>query len=287
MLPQPQFIIVAPNGARRTIADHPALPIGASALAKTAEQCLVAGAAMIHVHVHDDDAVHVLDPERYSDATRAIQNAVGNELIVQITTEAVGRYTAEDQMQLVRDLCPEAVSIALCEILPVDADPSAVSEFFKFMAFLHANRILPQLILYSSQDVERLISLARFGAFPWGIENTPVLFVLGRYKPAQHAAPSDIAAFSYVSTFENWALCAFGPQEAKCTSAALGLGGSARVGFENNLHLPNGNIAPDNAALVALLAQSAKQQNITLSTADQIRQHWHSIRKMVQPSVTE
>lgn len=45
----PVAIAVAPNGGRRTKADHPAVPMTPDELAATAADCLAAGAAMIHV----------------------------------------------------------------------------------------------------------------------------------------------------------------------------------------------------------------------------------------------
>lgn len=51
-----------------------------------------------------------------------------------------------------------------------------------------------------------------------------------------------------------WSVCAFGSTEASCMLAAAEQGGHARVGFENNMQLPNGKVAKDNAALVAEVA---------------------------------
>ena len=45
-----------------------------------------------------------------------------------------------------------------------------------------------------------------------------------------------------------------------------------RVGFENNLLLNNGQIAPDNAALVRQVADSARVLGRSLYTAQQVRQ---------------
>jgi len=53
--------------------------------------------------------------------------------------------------------------------------------------------------------------------------------------------------------------------------ATAALGAHLRVGFENYLHLPDGNIAPDNAALVALAAQGANLPGRLLGTADDLR----------------
>jgi uncharacterized protein (DUF849 family) len=50
---EPASIMVAPNGARRTKQDHPALPMNAAETARCAAACHAAGAAMIHVHVRD------------------------------------------------------------------------------------------------------------------------------------------------------------------------------------------------------------------------------------------
>jgi uncharacterized protein (DUF849 family) len=56
--------------------------------------------------------------------------------------------------------------------------------------------------------------------------------------------------------------------------AAAALGGHARVGFENNLLLKNGQVAPDNAALVAQAAEAARSLGRPLATARDIRQRF-------------
>ena len=58
-------VTVAPNGGRKTKADHPALPLTADELARTAAECLERGASMIHLHVRDAEGRHSLDPEAY------------------------------------------------------------------------------------------------------------------------------------------------------------------------------------------------------------------------------
>src|SRR5688572_22904819 len=116
--PAVRAIAVAPNGGRRGKADHPALPIGPRELASTAAACLEAGAAMIHVHVRDRDGGHLLDADAYRETTNAIRDAVGERLVIQVTSESVGRYQPAEQMAVVRATRPEAVSLALRELVP-------------------------------------------------------------------------------------------------------------------------------------------------------------------------
>ena len=90
-------LMIAPNGARRTTADHPALPVTAAGLAGTARACQREGATAIHLHVRDDTQRHSLDPDRYRDAMAAVAEQAP-QLGLQITTESAGRYQPADPL---------------------------------------------------------------------------------------------------------------------------------------------------------------------------------------------
>lgn len=264
---QPLFVAVAPNGARKTKEHHPALPITPEELASTAESCQAAGACMIHLHVRDDDGAHSLDPGRYREAMAAIRDACGEKMVIQVTTEAVGRYSPPEQMACIRDLVPEAASFAIREVVP---DAEAEVEARRFFFWAQEAGIQPQFILYSAEDVARFEDLVSRGVLPPGPHF--LLFVLGRYSEGQISAPADLLPFLAANRFQNpWSLCAFGPKEAACAIAGAALGGHARVGFENNLLLPDGSRAPDNAALVETVARGAAAIGRPLGTAAQLR----------------
>jgi uncharacterized protein (DUF849 family) len=254
----PAILSVAPNGARKTRADHPALPITPDELALAAKSCRDAGASLLHLHVRDEQERHSLDADRYRAAAAAIRAAVGNDLILQMTSEAAGVYQAERQRAMVEALAPEAVSLGLRELLP--AEPSAEQEavFAHFLAWCRQAGILVQFILYDAADYARLERLQARGIVPPG--RLAVLFVLGRYTKDMQSDPSDLAPFIEAGgSAQLWSVCAFGRREADCAAAALAVGGHVRVGFENNLHLADGSLAPDNAALVRQAAAIARE----------------------------
>ncbi len=242
------MIMVAPNGARRTKVDHPLLPIDAGELAAEAQACFDAGAGAIHLHVRDGDDRHVLDARRYLEAVAAIRAQVGDQMVVQITTEAVGIYSADEQMACVRAVKPQAVSMALKEIIPDGTSSDKVREFFYW---LQKEKIAPQFILYGASEVVRFFELQSQGIIPFA--KPFLLFVLGRYTKDQQSDPHDLNPFlaALAGRAAHWAMCAFGSREAECAVYAAKKGGHVRVGFENNLVLPDGNIAPSNSALVA------------------------------------
>ncbi len=265
------MIMAAPNGARRTKAHHPALPMTAGELAITARECLNAGASAIHLHVRDDDGEHCLDAGRYREAIQELRREVGERLLIQVTTEAVGRYRPDEQMAVVREVRPEAVSVGLNELVPDPAHERAAAAFYAWAA---EEGISVQHILYSADDVARFHDLRARGVLPGGPSGAPaagrpfVLCVLGRYAADRQSKPADLLPFVQAGLDGLvWSVCAFGRREAACAVLAATLGGHARVGFENNLHLPDGSVAPDNAALVAAVASGAPATGRPLADA--------------------
>jgi 3-keto-5-aminohexanoate cleavage enzyme len=250
----PLVVTAAPNGARRTKADHPNLPVTPAEIAREAELCCAAGATILHVHVRDHVGRHSLDPDLYRAAIDAVRQKLGESIVVQITTEAVGRYSPAEQMAAVRALRPEAASIALAELIP---DGEEADQAAEFLDWLRRERIAPQYILYAPDEVARFHDLRGRGVIP---QRRPfVLFVLGRYAERAEAQPRDLLPFLAAHDVEcPWAACAFGRREAACVLTAAGLGGHARVGFENNLWLADGGLAASTAQLVEQVAAGAR-----------------------------
>ncbi|HGG05258.1 MAG TPA: 3-keto-5-aminohexanoate cleavage protein [Aliiroseovarius sp.] len=247
------MVIAAPNGARRLKADHPNLPLTIPEIAAEAERCQRAGAAILHLHVRDSQGAHSLDPGLYREAMDEVSR-VAPSLLVQITTEAAGRFDLSDQIACVQALRPKAVSVAWREFAPEDN-----ADARRFYAWAAETGLHIQHILYSPDEV------ARFTAY--GLENQSVLLVLGTYA-GTHANPGDLPAYlANLHGVHDFTTCAFGPREHAVSLAAIAAGGHARVGFENNLLLQDGSHAETTAALVA-------QFDMPLARPDDARRFW-------------
>lgn len=264
----PVALAVAPNGGRKTKADHSALPIGPDDLADTAVDCLAEGAAMIHVHVRKSDGSHLLDAKAYKDVIAAMGKRVGSRILVQMTSEALGIYSPEEQIEVVKAVRPEAVSLAFRELVRDDKD---LPGFLDLMTWMKRESVLPQIILYAPEDAQKLDALRQRGDLPFA--DVPVLYVLGRYTTSQTSRPSDLLPFLEPGqpAFQNWSVCAFGQYETACLTGAALLGGHCRTGFENNTILPSGREAASNAELVEALAGSLKGLGLNLQDADGLR----------------
>ncbi|MEX0300249.1 MAG: 3-keto-5-aminohexanoate cleavage protein [Kordiimonas sp.] len=263
---EPFILMCAPNGARRTKEDHVRLPITPSEIADCAVEIYEAGASIIHLHVRSELGEHSLAPEHYRSAMQAIKAKLGSKLLVQITTEAVGRYSRFEQMAVVKDLKPEAVSIALREICPTENE---VIEKGSFWDWMQRENIFPQIILYDQQDILRFLELREQGVF--GAQNLFVLCVLGRNGPVVLNEMEKFAS-ALSNPGISWAVCGFGKSEHDLPLKAASLGGHVRVGFENNVWRPDGVLADNNAELISVAKKQVEAQGHVLATANDVRE---------------
>ena len=261
------LLMVAPNGARKTKKDHSGLPITPEELAAEARACLEAGAAAIHLHVRNGEGRHSLEPADYLPAIAAVREAAP-DMVVQITTEAVGRYGPAEQMACVRAVVPEAASLALRELAP-DDERETLERLRGFLRWMQVMDISPQFILYAPEEVERFLRLRSEGVIAF--ERPFLLFVLGRHSAEGTSRPEELDPFveALGDASAEWAVCAFGPQEAEIALHAARLGGHARIGFENNDRLPDGSVAQSNADLVRAVRALLDERGYSLmSPAD-------------------
>lgn len=256
--------MVAPNGARRKKVDHPQIPVTIDEIVDVAMACQLAGADGLHAHVRNAEEQHVLDAGLYNELLREL-NVKAPNLLVQITTEAVGKYSPAEQRALVAQVRPKAVSVGLAEMTSeLVNEQSDVRAFYYDQA---AADTAVQHILYDTDQVRSFFDLVDKGVIP----EVPhqLLFVLGRYAKNQESVPNDLVKFLEVIAARgkeqiDWAVCAFGKGETNCLLAAHNAGGKIRIGFENSLWHANGDLAQSNVERVENIVEhlNATTRNI-------------------------
>ncbi|MEM1376023.1 MAG: 3-keto-5-aminohexanoate cleavage protein [Pseudomonadota bacterium] len=267
----PCTIMVAPNGARRTKADHPNLPITESEIVDAVEAAWDAGAHAAHIHVRDEGGRHVLDARRYLSLISALRRRCGDALITQITTEAVDRYAPSQQRALVREVKPEAVSIALRELFSKSDEQH---ENYEFLQWAYEKHIAIQWIIYDQAELKLIAAMINAGVVP---RDAQLLFVLGRYSVGQRSQASDLLPFLTAVQLlpalaaTRWTVCAFGQGETECLATAVAFGGNARVGFENSILNADGSVAQSNAERVNAIVQLADGMGVPLATRNEAR----------------
>ncbi len=266
-LPLPLLIAVAPTGAHKSKADHEALPMEPREIAVTAARCRLAGAGLLHLHVRDERGEHSLSPARYREALQAVRTVAGRELLVQISTEACGRYSLDQQMATVRNLKVDAASYALREFFAGEVVDPRVVEFFAWVTGLGVGG---QFTLYTPAEQARLQGLVARRVLP--VSRPHALFVLPRHGASQQSDPGELHAFLQGwPTDWPWSVCADGPSELAVADLAIRLGGHVRVGFEHNLYEVDGSLLDNNETRVRQVAELAARAGRPLATPSQVQ----------------
>lgn len=236
-----RLIQAALNGAR-TPADHPAIPVSTQALARDAAAAVEAGAGALHVHPRRSDGRESLDADTIATTLRAIRSAVpgvpvGVSTGLWIAPGGDARHAAIAEWTEV----PDYVSLNLCE-----PDAPQIAEIVR------ARGIGIEAGIWSRADLERLF------AMPWAGAVTRVLIEVNEQDVREAQAVFDDIAEGLARAggalgrpiLSHGLDAAFWPIAERARAA----GHDLRVGLEDVLHLPDGTLAPDNAALVRALA---------------------------------
>ena len=240
------LLTVAPNGARKTKADLPIIPLTAEEIGKDARACQQAGASMIHLHVRNAKGEHSLDSALYKAAIEQIQAQTEESLFIQVTSEAVGKYSPDEQFEMIHQLKPQGVSIGLREIK--HADELEINAHFNWM---RDNDVFPQLILYNQHDLQLYKRWLEEGVL---VGNAyPLLFVIGKHQ-VEGVFDKSVLQDKLEMSASSWMVCAFGTQEYSVGKLATKLGGHVRLGFENNHLLDDGSSAKNNAEIIMQMA---------------------------------
>ena len=197
--------MVAPNGARPMKKDHAAVPITINEIVKTGEACFKAGAEAIHFHTRNNKGEHVLDSGLCKETLSELQKKVP-KMHLQITTEAIGKYSPEEMRKLAYDVMPPGISIGIREMIPSRLPKS---EDIKIYQKLTEAGTKIQHICYEPEDIDLLSNLltqckiSRDGVW--------CMFVIGHYT-GKISNPKKISLFTQ-KIRENefnadWAVCA-------------------------------------------------------------------------------
>ena len=110
-------LMVAPNGARPMKKDHEAVPLTINEIVNTGKACFEAGAEAIHFHTRNNKGEHVLDSGLCKETLSELQKKVP-KMHLQITTEAIGKYSPEEMRKLAYEVMPPGISIGVREMIP-------------------------------------------------------------------------------------------------------------------------------------------------------------------------
>jgi 3-keto-5-aminohexanoate cleavage enzyme len=264
------LITVAPTGAESSKAAVPALPVTLDELVATAKECEALGAAIIHVHIRDDDARPTLDQGRLRATVAALRQST--DLIVQLSSG--GAVTdPEDARLAVLDAGPEMAS---CTMGTVNFGDDVFLNRWAFIVDLHTRMqergIVPEYEIFDLGQLTTLQRLLGRHGLPVGghVHVDLVMGVPGGMPGTPEALVACVAAIRDLPEGTTFSATGIGRSTLPVMLSSLAAGGHLRVGMEDTVTYAKGRPVESNMQLVARavgFAQLAQRPPVTPAEA--------------------
>jgi uncharacterized protein (DUF849 family) len=261
------LVTVAPTGAETTKQDCPQLPTTLEELVATAVECEAAGAAMIHVHIRDDEHRPTLDLGRLTATVEALRESTS--LVVQLSTGGSVHDPLENRLKVL-DAQPDSCSLTMGT---TNFGDDVFSNPWPFVCELYQlsqeRRVVPEFELFDLGQVHALQRLLDKFGLPYG-GRVHCDLVMGVPGGMNGTADSLVAAVaSLPDAVTSWSATGIGRSTLAVALAALSKGGHLRVGMEDVLTLRRGVPVERNAQLVErAVALGELAQRVPMTTAE-------------------
>jgi 3-keto-5-aminohexanoate cleavage enzyme len=263
----PLIITCAITGAETTREKQPNLPITPAEQAAAAEECVKAGASIIHLHVREDDGRPSQRPERFKEAIDAIRARMP-EVIIQISTGGAVGESIENRAKPLA-LGPEMASLNLGTLnFGDEIFVNHPKDIEGFALAMRKHGVMPELEVYEAGMVEVGFRLRKKEILK---EPLHFQFVLG-VPGGMSGEPKNLAHLvSFMPEGTHWGVAGVGRYQLPLAVQALVMGGHVRVGFEDNIFYSKGVVAKSNAELVARIARIAHEIGRPVATPKEAR----------------
>jgi len=263
------IITAAICGAEVTKQHNPAVPYTVEEIANEAKMAHEAGAAIIHLHVREDDGTPTQSAARFKACMDAIKKVCPNVIIQPSTGGAVG-MSNEERLQPVT-LNPEMATLdcGTCNFGGDEIFVNTENTIIEFAQKMAEKGIKPECEVFDKGMIDMTLRLNKKGYIPSPLHFNFVMGVNGGITGTVRDLLFMKESIPQGSTFT---VSGVGRCQLEMATTSILLGGHVRVGFEDNVYLKKGVLLKSNAEMVQRVVEIAKLLGREIATPDEARQ---------------
>ena len=265
-LDHPVVITCSISGAIANRDQCPAIPYTPAEYGAEARRIVDEGGVHIHIHARKPDGTPSYEIEDFQAITDAIRAEVGDAVIVNYSTGTIGVPVAK-RIEYLRACRPEVAALNMGSMNYAKYSRSRKQFVFNMVFANPFDEIIELLEAMNELDIKpehECFDVGHVGSLEplidMGVLKTPlhvdcVMGVVGGIPPT---ARNLAAMVENIPDGSHWGVIGISRRQWMLVAAALTLGGSIRVGLEDNLYLPSGEMASSNGELIAKARQMAE-----------------------------
>src|SRR5438128_545141 len=268
-LDDPVVITCSISGAIAKRAQCPAIPYTPEEYAAEARRAVDEGASQIHIHARTPDGTPSYEIEDFRAITEAIRAEV-DDVIINYSTGAIG-VPIEKRLEYLRALRPDVAALNMSSMNYAKYSRRRKDFVFKavfensfdtiveFITEMKQLGVKPEHECFDAGHVANLDPLIDMGLLEPPLQISLVMGVTGGIRPTVRNVTAMSDQIPGGPEGENqWQTIGISRDQWKLLASALVLGGNVRAGVEDNIYLPNGEMARSNGDLVGKARQMAE-----------------------------
>lgn len=261
------IITAALVGAELTRNDTPHLPLSPEEIVESALGAWRAGAAMVHLHVRDENGKPTCREDVFQKVIKGIREKC--DLIIQVST---GGALGDSEVDRLRPLKarPDMASLTTGSVnfgQGIFSNPQPFIE--KLAAQMRELGVKPEIEIFDTAMLENALHMVEQGLLEEPLHLDLVMGVPGGIAATERHL--DFLIDSIPSAY-SWSVAAVGRHEFPMAQLALKKNGHVRVGLEDNIYLEKGVLAKSNAELVEKAVGMAREVGRPIATVAQARE---------------
>jgi len=278
-LEDPAIITCSISGAIANREQCPAIPYTPTEYAAEARRIVDEGGVHIHIHARRPDGTPSCEVEDFRAITEAIKDEIGDAAIINFSTGTVG-VSVEKRIAYLREVRPEVAALnmgsmnyakysaARKDFVFKMVFENSFDEIIELLGAMNELGIRPEHECFDVGHVGSLAPLVDMGVLHEPLHVDLVMGVTGGVPPT---ARNLAMMADNVPAGAHWGVIGISRVQWMLVAAALTLGGSIRVGLEDNLYLPGGEMARSNGELVARARRMCEDVGRRPATVDEAR----------------
>jgi uncharacterized protein (DUF849 family) len=279
----PVIISCSISGAIAHRDQCPAIPYTPQEYASEARRAVDEGASQIHIHARTADGTPSYEIDDFRAITDAILAEVG-DVIINYSTGAIGVPIAK-RLAYLRDLRPDVAALNMSSMNYAKYSRRRKDFVFKavfensfdtiieFLTAFNELGIKPEHECFDAGHVANLDPLLDMGILSEPLQISLVMGVNGGIRPtARNVALMSEQVPGGAEGGNAWQVIGISRDQWKLLGASLVLGGNVRAGLEDNLYLPDGEMARSNGELIAKARQMAEDVGRRAATVVEARE---------------
>ncbi|MCP4421432.1 MAG: 3-keto-5-aminohexanoate cleavage protein, partial [Chloroflexi bacterium] len=247
---QKTIITAALTGVLTTREQSPAIPYTPAEIGEEAQRSVEAGASIVHIHARQGNGRPAYDVETYTQIDAEVRQRCP-DVIINYSTGAIG-IDRETRIQHIAALKPDMAALNMGSMNyaiysrkqkkfyhdHIFANPFKDIQYF--LEAMNAAGTRPEMECFDSGHINNAQPLIDLGILQRPYQFSLIMGVLGGI-PA--STKNLVQQVDHLPQGAHWQVIGIGNKQWRLVAAAVSMSGNVRVGLEDNLYLPNGDLA--------------------------------------------